>query len=150
MQNWPKIDLDPQKNYTKCFGCGKDNPIGLKLKFAWDEKTCTASAGFTPGENLQGWSGYVHGGIIACVLDEAMGWVAMFAGTNNVTAKMQVRFRQMVTIGQTYIVSCTVSKQTSRLIETTATLTSKDGTVYAEGTSTQFVISQRGEEKEEG
>jgi acyl-coenzyme A thioesterase PaaI-like protein len=141
MQNWPKINLDTQKGYDKCFGCGQANPIGLKLKFVWDEKTRTASAEFTPGENLQGWAGYVHGGITACVLDEAMGWVAMFAGTNNVTAKMQVRFKQMVPVGNTYLVSCTVSKQTSRLIETTATLSGQDGTVYAEGTSVQFVVS---------
>ncbi len=87
MENWPKLDLNTQKGYDKCFGCGKANPIGLKLKFAWDGKT--ARAEFTPGENLQGWSGYLHGGITACVLDEAMGWAAMFAGTNNVTAKME-------------------------------------------------------------
>lgn len=145
MQNWPKIDLDTRSTYDKCFGCGQANPIGLKLKFSWDEKTRTASAEFTPGENFQGWAGYVHGGITACVLDEAMGWVAMFAGTNNVTAKMQVRFKQMLPVGRTYLVSCTLSKQTSRLIETTARLSGKDGTVFAEGTSVQFVVSQREE-----
>ena len=143
METWPKINLNPQKEYDHCFGCGKNNPIGLKLKFIWDEKTRTTSAEFNPGEDLQGWSGYVHGGIIACVLDEAMGWLAMFAGTNNVTAKMQVRFRQMVPIGQTYIISCSVSRQSTRLIETTASLTGLDGTVFAEGSSTQFVVSPR-------
>jgi acyl-coenzyme A thioesterase PaaI-like protein len=149
MQNWPKINLDTQKNYDKCFGCGQANPIGLKLKFSWDEKTRTASAEFTPGENLQGWAGYLHGGITACVLDEAMGWVAMFAGTNNVTAKMQVRFKQMVPVGATYQVTCTVSKQTSRLIETTAVLSGKDGTVFAEGTSLQYVVSAREQDEAE-
>jgi acyl-coenzyme A thioesterase PaaI-like protein len=143
MENWPKVNLNPQKGYEKCFGCGKDNPIGLKLKFIWDEQTRTASAEFTPGENLQGWSGYVHGGITACVLDEAMGWVAMFAGTNNLTAKMQVRYRQMVPLGKTYIISCSITKQTSRLIETTARLSDKEGAIFAEGTSTQFIVGPR-------
>lgn len=147
MENWPKVNLNPQKEYDKCFGCGQSNPIGLKLKFAWDENTKTASAEFTPGEHLQGWSGYVHGGITACVMDEAMGWVAMFSGTNNVTAKMRVRFRQMIPVGETYMVSCTVAKQTNRLIETAAKITGKDGTVFAEGSSTQFVVSNRKEDR---
>ncbi|MBN1188565.1 MAG: PaaI family thioesterase [Dehalococcoidales bacterium] len=147
MQNWPKIDLDSLKDYDMCFGCGKANPIGLKLQFSWDERTQTAGADFTPGENLQGWAGYLHGGITACVLDEAMGWVALFTGNSNVTAKMQVRYKQMVPVGNTYRVSCTISKQTPRLIETAATLTGMDGTIYAEATSVQFVVGpQRGEQ----
>ncbi len=140
MQNQPEASAATLKDNDRCFGCGKANPIGLKLHFTWDEKTRTAEADFTPGDNLQGWAGFVHGGITACVLDEAMGWVAIFAGTNNVTAKMQVRFKKMVPTGHTYRVSCTVAKQTSRLIETMATLKGADGTVYAEGTSLQFVI----------
>jgi acyl-coenzyme A thioesterase PaaI-like protein len=137
MENWPSLDLDTT-NYDMCFGCGKSNPFGLKLKFKWDGKT--ASAEFTPGENLQGWSGVLHGGITACVLDEAMGWAALFAGTYNVTAKMQVRYRQVVPIGKTYRISCTITNKTKRLVETEAFLTDENGKVYAEATSTQFVV----------
>jgi acyl-coenzyme A thioesterase PaaI-like protein len=143
MEKWPKIDLNPMPEYTMCFGCGKSNPIGLKLKFNWDEKTRTAAAEFNPTENLQGWPGHLHGGITSCVLDEAMGWAAMLAGFNNVTAKMEIRFRQMVPLNGSYIVSCTVTKQTRSLIETAAKLTDKNGTVYAEGTSIQFIASPR-------
>jgi len=140
MENIPELELQPLNDNGKCFGCGKDNVIGLKLKFNWDGKT--AKAEFIPTENLQGWSGYLHGGITACVLDEAMGWVAMYAGAYNVTAKMQVRYRRMVPIGQTCIVSCTITRETSRLIETAAFLTDVNGTVFAEGTSTQFIVGQ--------
>jgi acyl-coenzyme A thioesterase PaaI-like protein len=143
MEIWPKINLDTQREYHHCFGCGKSNPIGLKLDFQWDEKASTARAEFTPGENLQGWSGYLHGGITACALDEAMGWTAMFAGYNNVTAKMQVRFRQMIPVGNTYHIACTVTRKTPRLIETAATLSDKGGKVLAEATSIQFVIGPR-------
>jgi len=145
MENQPELNLDPLNDNGMCFGCGKTNPIGLKLKFTWDGKT--ARTEFTPGKNLQGWAGYLHGGITACVLDESMGWAAMFAGTNNVTAKMQVRYRRMVPLEQTYLLSCTVTKKTSRLIETEASLTDKEGTVYAEGTSTQFIMNKREEKR---
>jgi uncharacterized protein (TIGR00369 family) len=143
MENWPIINLETQGDQTMCFGCGKNNPAGLKMVFTWDTRTKTASAEFCPDEKVQGWAGYVHGGIIACVLDEAFGWAAMTAGTNNVTAKMQVRFRRMVPIGRKYIVTCRVSKQNSRLIETEARLVDASGNLFAEGTSTQFIVSPR-------
>ncbi len=143
METWPTVELDPQEGYDMCFGCGKSNPIGLKLKFAWNEETKTASAVFIPGENLQGWPNYLHGGMTAFVLDEAMGWAAMFAGVQNITAKMQVRFRRMVPIEQKYLVSCRIARHTSRLIETEATLSDFSGNVFAEGTSTQFIIKSR-------
>ena len=139
MDTWPKVNMDTRKEYDLCFGCGEMNPIGLKLKFEWDGRT--ARALFTPGRNHQGWSGFVHGGITSCVLDEAMGRTAMFAGYNNVTAKMQVRFRKMVPIEKTYTVICTITRCTARLIETEARLQDSDGQVLAEATSTQFVVS---------
>jgi uncharacterized protein (TIGR00369 family) len=147
MEKWPRIDLNSSKDYSQCFGCGEDNPIGLKLKFTWDSETKTARAEFIPNEHFQGWHGYVHGGITACVLDESMGRAAMFTGVNNVTARMQVRYRQMVPLGRTYTVSCTITHQTSRLIETQARLTDREGNVYAEGTSTQFITSPRKEKE---
>jgi acyl-coenzyme A thioesterase PaaI-like protein len=144
MEIWPKISIETRKQYHMCFGCGEENPIGLRLKFEWDGHT--ARTVFTPGENHQGWGGYVHGGITACVLDEAMGWTAVYAGYNNVTAKMQTRFRKMIPILETYMVTCTITKQNSRLIETEAKIVDKAGTVLAEATSTQFVISTTEEE----
>jgi acyl-coenzyme A thioesterase PaaI-like protein len=143
MEFWPKLNLDLDRNQNMCFGCGTANPIGLKLKFNWDEKSRTASTTFTPNPCLQGWAGFVHGGIIACILDEVIGWASMFAGTNNVTAKMQVRYRQMLPLSGTYNLSCTIVKQSSRLVETEASITGKDGTVYAEATSTQFIVNRR-------
>jgi beta-phosphoglucomutase family hydrolase len=143
MQNYPRLDLDKTRENDMCFGCGQANPIGLKLKFDWDGTT--ARAEFTPGLNHQGWSGYMHGGITACVLDEAIGWAAMLVGYNNLTAKMQTRYRKMIPIGQPLIVTCTVTKNTARLIETEARLTAADGTVMAEATSIQFVVSAREE-----
>jgi beta-phosphoglucomutase family hydrolase len=140
---WPKLEFDPLKDQDWCFGCGQSNPIGLKLKFSWDEKSRTSSAEFTPDKTLQGWAGFLHGGIAACVLDEAIGWASMFAGTNNVTAKMQVRYRRMIPVNQTYLVACRVAKQTSRLIETEAKITDQNGSVFAEAVSTQFIVSQR-------
>ena len=45
-----------------CFACGKDNPIGLKIKFEFDGEVCRGE--FTPNQNHLSWEDTVHGGII--------------------------------------------------------------------------------------
>jgi uncharacterized protein (TIGR00369 family) len=150
MDSLPHLELDPSKDADMCFGCGKANPVSLKLKFTWDEANRTAAASFTPSKYWQGWSGYVHGGVTACILDESIGQATMFAGINSVTAKLQVRYRKMIAIGQIYTVSCKIAKQTSRLVETESRITDKEGNVMAEGTSTQYIVSSRPEEQNSG
>ena len=143
MENWPNLDLEVERNLGICFGCGKNNPYGLKLKFEWDGKT--ASAVYIPSPKHQGWSGYLHGGVTACILDEAMGWASLYSGFHSVTAKLQVRYRQMMPVDKIYRVTCSITRQTKRLIETRAALTGQDGEIFVEGTSTQFIVKSASE-----
>ena len=48
MTNWPQLSIDVERDYNCCFGCGRDNPIGLKLSFQWDGKTAKA-VWYSPG-----------------------------------------------------------------------------------------------------
>ncbi|MFC1962064.1 PaaI family thioesterase, partial [Chloroflexota bacterium] len=66
----PRVSVNTDMSDGLCFGCGQNNPIGLKLKFKKDGDGVRTE--FTPGESYQGWPGMVHGGIIGCLLDEAM------------------------------------------------------------------------------
>ncbi len=137
MATWPQVSIDTNREPNMCFGCGQNNPIGLKLGFQWDGKT--ARAEFTPTELYQGWPGLVHGGIITCILDEAMGYAALFGGVNCVTAKMQAKLRRLVAIDEPLIITSSIIKKTRKLVETKAAISLKDGTLIAEGTATQFV-----------
>jgi uncharacterized protein (TIGR00369 family) len=137
MTNWPR-SIEIVKETSKCFACGEDNPIGLKLRFDWDGKT--ARAGFTPGELHQGWSGIVHGGIISCLLDEAMSYATLFEKINTITARLQVRIKRPIQIGEPLSITGSIRKRTRRLVETEATVFVEDGTAVAEATGTQFVL----------
>ena len=141
MAGWPQISIDTNREYTMCFGCGQNNPIGLKLDFQWDGKT--AGAEFTPTEFYQGWSGVVHGGILICLLDEAMGYAALFEGMYCVTAEMRVRLRRPVSVGETLVISGHLTKKNRKLAKSRASISLKDGTLIAEGTATQFVINTK-------
>ncbi|OGO37725.1 MAG: hypothetical protein A2147_00805 [Chloroflexi bacterium RBG_16_57_8] len=145
MATWPKVLLERGADYNSCFGCGKDNPIGLKLAFQWDGKT--ARAEFTPAAAYQGWPGLVHGGIMACLLDEGMGYAALFDTGHCLTAKMQIKLKRPAIVGELLVITSSVKRKTRKLIETTAAVTLKDGTVVAEGTGTHFVVNSVEQEK---
>ncbi|MFC2046682.1 PaaI family thioesterase [Chloroflexota bacterium] len=138
MTNWPKVPVDTGKDFTMCFACGKDNPIGLQLKFKPDGKT--ARAEFTPSKFHQGWAGIVHGGVIDCILDEAMSYATRFAGIKCVTAKMQARLRRLALVDESLVITSSVTRKTRKLAETEATISLKDGTLVAEGTATMFIF----------
>ena len=143
MTNWPQVSIDIEKEFDMCFACGQKNPIGLKLNFVREGKA--ARAEFTPSKFHQGWSGVVHGGIIGCILDEAMSYAALFAGVNSLTARMQTRFRRPLQIDEPLIITARVTKKTRRLVEAKAEMWLKDGTPVADSTATMFILNPRGE-----
>jgi acyl-coenzyme A thioesterase PaaI-like protein len=134
-----------REDLPMCFGCGRENPIGLKLDFQWDGKTATAE--FSPGEFHQGWPGLVHGGIIFSLLDEAMGYVTHFQGITCLTAKMWTKLKHPISLGEPVGIAATMTKKTRRLIEAKATITLRDGTLAAEGAATMYVLSRGKVEK---
>jgi len=141
MTIWPKIPIDPSAGWDMCFACGQKNPIGLKLKFGWDGRV--ARAEFIPNKLHQGWAGVVHGGIITCLLDEAMSYAALFSGANSLTARMQTRFKRPLQIDEPLTVTASLTKKTRKLAEAKAEVSLRDGTVVADSTATMFVIGQR-------
>jgi uncharacterized protein (TIGR00369 family) len=141
MANWPQVSVDMEKEFGMCFACGQKNPIGLKLHFSWDGKE--ARAEFTPNAFHQGWAGVVHGGIIACILDEAMSYAALFNGVNSLTAKMETRFRRPLEIDKPLIITASVTRKTRKLVETKAEMLLKDGSLVADSTATMFITGQR-------
>src|SRR5437773_12543515 len=73
---------------NRCFVCGQDNPIGLKLKFSRVGEGVWAE--FTPSDLHAGYEGLVHGGILAALIDDAMANVWAANGREAVTAKIEV------------------------------------------------------------
>jgi uncharacterized protein (TIGR00369 family) len=87
-----------QKNY--CFACGKDNPEGMRLKFAYNEKRNGFVCRFRLGKRFSGPPGHAHGGIIATILDEAMGKVNKLHQVIALTSQMTVNYLKPVPLDQ--------------------------------------------------
>lgn len=90
-----------QANSRHCFVCGLKNPNGLHLRF-YSTAPGEVEVRHTIPEHFQGYPGVVHGGIVAAMLDEAAGRSHM-GGENPrfmFTAKLEIRYRQNVPVGQ--------------------------------------------------
>jgi uncharacterized protein (TIGR00369 family) len=87
-----------QKNL--CFGCGKNNATGMRLKFVHDEKLGGFVCQFRLGKRFTGPPGHAHGGIIATILDEAMGKVNKLRHVIALTSQMTVDYLKPVPLNQ--------------------------------------------------
>ncbi len=90
-----------KKNY--CFACGQDNREGMRLKFVYDEEGKRFVSRFRLTRRYVGPPGHAHGGIIATILDEAMGKVNKLRHVIALTKEMTVEYLKPVPLGKTLI-----------------------------------------------
>ena len=90
-----------------CFVCGPKNPIGLKLDFIFDGTTLKTR--FVPRKEHQGYTDIVHGGIIAALLDEVMVKLAIERGMPAVTARMDIRLKHALPVGEEVTVEAEIT-----------------------------------------
>jgi uncharacterized protein (TIGR00369 family) len=121
-----------------CFGCGQHNPVGLKLAFHWQDEEYVAE--FTPAREHQGWMGITHGGILATLVDEAMGNLAWNSGYRAVTAEMSVRYKRPSQTGEQLLIAGSIASVEGRLVSCKAEIRKPDGTVIVEATAKMVIV----------
>ena len=92
------------------------------------------------GRETQGPPGYVHGGAMAAVLDEAMGGAAWMNGHPSVAAKISVSFIEMLQLETETSVEARVERTDGRKIYLRAKLINPSGTVVAEADGLFIVL----------
>jgi len=84
----------------RCFVCGQDNREGMKLRFRYDKARDCYVCRFRLDERFMGPPGYVHGGIVATVLDEVMGKVNKIHGVVALTRAMKIEYLKPVPLNK--------------------------------------------------
>lgn len=87
----------PQPNSDHCFVCGRLNPHGLHMTF-FDNGSDEVYADHTVAAAYEGYPGLVHGGIVAAMLDEVVGRVAMIGDHHHfmMTVRLDLKYRHPV------------------------------------------------------
>lgn len=112
-----------------CIACGEKNPRGLHLHFV--NKQHMNAAEWVPADDLQGFRGVIHGGVIATVLDEAMSKAVVARGWEALTAELTVRLRARIAPGEHLTVVGLVASKRKREICTEASIVDDDGSERA-------------------
>jgi uncharacterized protein (TIGR00369 family) len=89
---------------NKCFGCGGAAEGGMRLTFTQNHAQRSILGRFVLGARYQGGGGMLHGGIIALLMDEAMGKVCRFREAQAVTADMTIEYLRPIKVDQEIVV----------------------------------------------
>jgi len=122
-----------QPNASMCYICGRDNPVGLKMKF-YDDGVDTVQSIVTPADHFQGYPGVLHGGVVASILDEVIGRSVMSGDHHRfmMTMKMDVQYRHPVQMGQELKAIGKATRVTGRVGKAEGKIVLPDGTVACE------------------
>lgn len=122
-----------------CFVCGRDNPIGLHMHFFTAPDGCV-HAEYIPRDEHQSYPGVMHGGLITTMLDELIGRTAIASDLWCMTAKLEIRFRKPVPIGETLKLKGEITKKNGRLLEGRGEIRLPDGSLAVECVGTYLRI----------
>lgn len=94
---------DGRKEYLPhsswCFMCGDENACGVGARFHVEGDAVRTSVRLPA--HLNGYKGVAHGGVVAALLDESMGWAATVFGrehTMYVTGELTVKYMSPVPV----------------------------------------------------
>jgi len=122
-----------------CFGCGQANPAGLKLEFSKSAEGAVVSNAIVTNQ-YEGPPGYLHGGIIATLLDEAMSKANRAQGVTAMTRQMQVEYLRPVPSGAPIRIEGRVTRSEGRKHWAEAEIQSADGILLAHATGLFIAI----------
>lgn len=111
----------------------------MKLAFELDETARRVRGAFRIGVAYQGGPGFVHGGIIATLLDEVMGKVNRFRHVRTVTAELQVEYLRPVPVEQDLVLEAWEVENQGRNLYNAGEIRSASGALLARGKG-RFVV----------
>ena len=126
-----------QPNSDMCFVCGRKNPVGLYMRF-YDNGQDEVLSEYTVAERYQSYPGIVHGGILASMLDEVVGRVAMIGDHHHfmVSVRLQVLYRHPVPVETPLKIRGRIIRLRGRLGKAQGEIILPDGNVACEAAIT--------------
>jgi uncharacterized protein (TIGR00369 family) len=115
---------------NQCFGCGPANSTGLQLEFSaapGDVVVCDTAI----PNSFESYPGYLHGGIIATLLDEVMSKAVCTHGVSAMTRQMEIEYLRPVPSGKPIRLEGRVLRSEGRNYWVNATVSNSRGTALA-------------------
>ena len=140
----PPAPSTPHRNrVNRCFGCGSGNQQGLRLKFRARPEGPRGSvqARARIPRRFAGAPDFLHGGIVATLLDEAMSKVNAFLGVTAVTHHLEVDFRRPVPPSTPLLIEGQHRMRRGSRLYNEARISTQDGRLLATARARFVVLS---------
>ena len=123
-----KLDSDQlPPHWPTCLGCGMDNEGGFHLQVRREGDEVVTEHTFA--DRHSGAPGIAHGGAVATVVDDVLGFLLYVARIPGVTRHLEVEYLKPVLTGVPYVVRAKVDSLEGRKLWVSCACTAPDGTV---------------------
>ncbi len=124
---------------------GLRNPSGLHLQYSLERDAAAGThrvvTEWTASDEHVGFPGFVHGGLLSAVLDDAMGRATALLKRWVVTGRLEVRYRAGAPTGVPLHCEGWMTRVTSRLVTSEGRIVLPSGDVAAEATGTYMPLN---------
>ena len=131
--------------HNKCFVCSTNNDFGLKAKFITDTLKHKSYCKIIIPYNFQGWDKYVHGGIIASLLDDCIVYACKASGFDCLTAELTIKYKKPVFINEEIKLEGEIIEIKKNKLLLAKSKLEINGNILAEAKAKMFVINKLGE-----
>jgi acyl-coenzyme A thioesterase PaaI-like protein len=108
----PPADGDSMDHFPDCVVSGRANPMGIAIEVHREGDDAVARV--TLGAAFEGAPGRAHGGIVAAVFDDTMGFVLSMERTPAFTGRLSVSYRAPTPVGEALEFRCRLAERTDR------------------------------------
>jgi len=131
-KGWTELIIPDSYGKGRAFITGDRNGDRIRVRYFQKDNDNSFVARVWFGPATEGPAGFVHGGSMAAVLDEAMGISAWIMGYTVVAASITVEYRKMLPLGTITTIEAKVEADNGRKIISKGKIYNETGTVYTE------------------
>jgi acyl-coenzyme A thioesterase PaaI-like protein len=131
-KGWTELIIPDSYGNGRAFITGDRSCERIKVRYFQKDSDNSFVARVWFGPATEGPSGFVHGGSMAAVLDEAMGISAWILGHTVIAARITVAYRKMLPLGTVTTIEAKVASVNGRKVITKGKIYNKTGTIYTE------------------
>ncbi len=126
-----------------CYGCGPENEHGLHADFAFDESSGEVRFTYRPNGFEIGAPGFVHGGVLAAIMDEAQGVLCFHVGHIVMTDELRMKYHRATPLEGPSEVRCWITAVRKRRMYTRGTITAPDGSLLVSSSAVWYLLPER-------
>ncbi len=125
MNDNSELKIEPSRiaqdwHHKNCYGCGPNNPKGLHQEFPFDENIGDVRFITKIESSFEGAPGFIHGGVLASLLDEAQGVLCFHIGHFVMTDQLNINYYKASPLNEDLEIRAFISSVRKRRLYTTA------------------------------